>query len=291
MKLLLKEIGFLRRFNFWLRFVYNNKYIPNFKVPKTFNEKINYRKRNANHRLFSICSDKIAAKEYVAAKIGWQYIIPNLYIGEDISVEQLQALLCENGDCLLKANHNSGPVYLLSSDMSVRDLKAACDDVNSQLTIDFGKYQNEPWYSDIKPQVLVEKRIYPEEGDRDLKDYKFHVFQQKDGTFKVILEVHFGQSSNHTISYFDEELNWLPLTVEYPNIVTKIQKPKNYELMLEKAKALASEFTYVRVDFYNVAGEIYFGELTFAKTSGKAIFMHRMYDLWMGNFWQGDPAK
>ncbi len=291
MKKILKEISFIRNLYFWLRFVYNNKYIPNFKQPKTYNEKVNYRKRNANHPLFSVCADKIAVKEYVADKIGVQYIIPNLYTGSNITLEQIQALLTEHGDCLLKANHNSGPVYLLTTDMSQAELSAACNDVNHQLTIDFGKYQNEPWYSEIKPQVLVEKRIFPEEGEKDLKDYKFHMFKQEDGTFKIILEVHFGQGYNHTISYFDEELNWLPLTIEYPNIITKIKRPVNYEIMLEKAKQLAGEFTHVRVDFYNVNGNIYFGELTFAKTSGGAIFMHKMFDLWIGNLWYGDPAK
>ncbi|WP_102505116.1 ATP-grasp fold amidoligase family protein [Salinivibrio kushneri] len=291
MKKILKEIAFIRKIYFWLRFIYNNKYIPDFKNPKTYNEKVNYRKRNANHPLFSTCADKIAAKEYVASKIGKQYIIPTLFIGNSITETQARSLLEEHGDCLLKANHNSGPVYLLTTDMTQVDLKAACDDVNHQLTIDFGKYQNEPWYSEIKPQVLVEKRIYPEEGEKGLKDYKFHVFRQEDGSFKVILEVHFDQGYNHTISYFDEELNWLPITVEHPNIVTNLEKPINYNLMVEKAKELATEFTHVRVDFYNVDGNIYFGELTFAKTGGGAIFMHKMFDLWMGNLWQGDPAK
>lgn len=279
----------LRRWWFWLQFVKNNRYMPNFKNPKTYNEKVNYRKNNFKHGLFSICSDKIAAKEWVAERIGEEYIIPNYFVGDSITPEKIIEILSEKGDCLLKANHNSGPVYLLTTDSSDHEIEAACKEVNHQLTVDFGKLQNEPWYSKIKPLILVEKRLEPEPGESNIRDYKFHVFKQKDESFKVILEVHFEQGVNHTISYFDHELNWIPITVEYPNIVTKITKPINYDLMVEKAKELAAVFTHVRVDFYNIDGNIYFGELTFAKTSGGAIFMHKMYDLWLGNLWQGDP--
>lgn len=291
MKKMLKEIGFIRNLYFWLRFVCNNKYIPNFKNPKTYNEKVNYRKRNANHPLFSTCADKIAAKEYVASKIGEQYIIPTLFTGNSITVTQARAIIEEHGDCLLKANHNSGPVYLLTTDMSQTELKAACDDVNYQLTIDFGKYQNEPWYSEIKPKVLVEKRIHPEEGDVDLKDYKFHIFKQKDDSCKIILQVDFDRSTNHNRAFFDENLNWLPFSMRYPCIKTKLDTPVNYSKMLSLVKQLANDFSYVRVDFYNVNGKVYFGELTFAHGGGGEEFTTKSHDLWMGNLWQGDPAK
>ena len=279
-----------RRWWFWIQFIKKNRYLPDFKNPKTYNEKVNYRKNNPKHELFSICSDKIVAKEWVAERIGEEYIVPNYFIGDLITPVKIKEILAEKGDCFLKANHNSGPVYLLTKDMSGFEIEMACNDVNQQLSVDYGKLSNEPWYSAIKPRILVEKRLEPEDGEESIRDYKFHAFRQEDGTFKIILEVHFDQGINPTISYFDQDLNWIPITIEYPNIVTKIKKPINYEVMLEKAKELAIEFTYVRVDFYNISGRIYYGELTFAKTSGSAIFMHKMYDLWMGNFWEGDPS-
>lgn len=280
----------MRRWFFLYNFIRNNRYIPNFKNPRTYNEKVNYRKNNAKHELFSVCSDKIAAKDWVAEQIGEEYIIPNYFVGSSIAPEKIKEILKEKGDCLLKANHNSGPVYLLTTETSWVDIEAACKDVNDQLTVDFGKLSNELWYSEIKPRIIVEKRLKPEPGEKNVRDYKFHMFKQEDESFKIILEVHFDRGLNHSISYFDQDLNWLPITVEYPSIVTKINKPVNYELMLEKATTLAKNFTHVRVDFYNISGSIYFGELTFAKTSGGAIFMHKMYDLWMGNLWQGDPS-
>lgn len=279
----------LRKLWFWLRFVRNNRYIPNFKNPKTYNEKINYRKNNPKHELFSICADKIAAKEWVAKKIGAEYIIPNYFVGDFITVDIIKEILVEHGDCLLKANHNSGPVKLLKTDSSVEEIEEACKSVNNQLKIDFGNRVNEPWYSDIKPRVLVEQRLHPEEDDIDLKDYKFHVFKQNDSTTKVVLGVYFDRDVNTTASFFDEELNYLPFSYNFCSIKTQVKKPVNYSDMLALAKKLAEPFSYVRVDFYNIHGDIYFGELTFADGSGSAPFSFTEYDLWMGNLWKGDP--
>lgn len=286
---MLSNIYIVRRFWFLLKFVKNNKYFPNFKKPKTYNEKINCRKNDPKNDLFSICADKIAAKNYVAEKISPDIIIPNYYVGDDISFETMKSILEEKGDCLLKANHNSGPVYLLTTESTDKEIKHAVDDVNHQLTIDFGKLQNETWYSQIKPSVLVEKRLLPEEGESDLKDYKFHVFKQADGGFKVILTVYFGREANTTASFFDEDLMWLPFHGQYPSIVTKLDQPKNYKVMLDYAKKLGEKFSYVRADFYNVNGQIYFGEMTFAHASGSGAFSSKSYDVWMGNIWQGDP--
>lgn len=74
-----------------------------------------------------------------------------------------------------------------------------------------------------------------------------------------------------------------------PTIRSYVQRPENYEKMVEIAKILAEPFSYVRVDLYNVSGAIYFGEMTFAHESGGGEFTSKGYDLWMGNLWQGDP--
>lgn len=289
-KYLYSNSVFLRRYWFLFLFFRDNKYIPNFKKPRTYNEKINFRKKNPKNFLFSICADKIKAKEYVAEKISSNIVIPNYYVGESITFEQMKSIIYEKGDCLLKANHNSGPVHLLTTKSTDEEIKKAVESTLDQLKEDYGKQANEPWYSEIKRRVLVEKRLDPEPGESDIRDYKFHVFKQKNNTFKVILCVYFERGENTTASYFDEELNWLPFHGQFPSVVTKIKTPKNYSDMLEYAKKLCDDFSYVRVDFYNVGGSIYFGELTFAHASGNSKFSDISYDLWMGNLWQGNPS-
>lgn len=280
----------LRKFWFWVLFVRRNNYLPNFKSPKTYNEKINFRKNNPKHDLFSICSDKVSAKEWCANIIGNDYIIPNYFVGDSINKSIVKKVLRDKGDCLLKASHNSGPVYLLESNATEEEIESACRDINRQLLVDYGSLKNEQWYSKIKPKVLIEKRLYPQDGEADIRDYKFHVFKQNDGSQTVVLHVDFDRSSNHNRTFFDENLNWLPFSIKYPSIRTSIDRPKNYDKMLELSKLLAKPFSYVRVDLYNVDGEIYFGEMTFAHESGNGPFNMYAFDLWMGNLWQGDPS-
>src|SRR5690554_82174 len=202
----------LRKWWFFFQFIKNNKYIPNFKNPKTYNEKINFRKNDPKNPLFSICADKIKAKEYVAEQISPDIIIPNYYVGESITFEQMKAILAEHGDCLLKANHNSGPVHLLTKQSTDAEIKAAVDSTLEQLTDDFGERVNEPWYSDIQRGLLVEKRLDPEPGESDIRDYKFHVFKQNDDTFKIVVSVDFDRSGNHTRSFYNENFEWLPFS-------------------------------------------------------------------------------
>lgn len=291
-KALLYRSACSRRLWFLYRFIRHNGYIPSFRNPKTYNEKVNFRKNDPKNPLFSVCSDKIRAKEYVAEKVSPDIIIPNYYMGGSITLVKVKEILEKYGDCFLKASHNSGPVHLLTTRSTDDEISAAIESTLSQLKVDFGKLQNEPWYSEIEPRVLVEKRLQPKLGEMDIPDYKFHVFKQLNGGYKLLCAVDLDRSTNHTRSFFDEDFNWLNLMAYKPNIKTVVEKPRNYELMCSMAKQLAEPFSYVRVDFYNVNGQVYFGELTFAPGSGfMSSLQSRDHDLWLGNLWQLDPRK
>jgi len=279
----------LRRGWFWLNFVKKNHYLPDFKNPKTYNEKLNLRKRDPKHPLFSICADKIRAKEYVAEKIGQEIIIPNYYVGENIDFDTMKQIIEEKGDCFLKANHNSGPVLLLTTDSTDEEIRSAVENVQQQLAVDFGELANEPWYSDIKRGILVEKRLPHQEGESDIRDYKFHVFKQKDGSFKTFCAIDFDRAVNHSRSFFDKNFTWINIKSHVPSIYTAIEKPVNYEKMWHMAEILAEPFSYARVDFYNNGGHIYFGEITFAPGGGSSKFNDKDTELWFGSLWQQDP--
>ncbi|WP_257969118.1 ATP-grasp fold amidoligase family protein [Vibrio parahaemolyticus] len=56
--------------------------------------------------------------------------------------------------------------------------------------------------------------------------------------------------------------------------------------MLKVARELSKEFSYARVDLYNVSGQVYFGEMTFAHGSGLERFTTKAHDKWMGALWE-----
>jgi hypothetical protein len=286
---LYRKFSILRKIWHYLSFYKHNGYFYSLRKPITYNEKVQLRKSSPQNPLFSTCADKLAVKSWVAEKGFADIVIENYFSGSEISFDTLKDIIRDKGDVLLKANHNSGPVYLLTTSCDDKQIRKACDDVNKQLKVDYGKLKNEPWYSDIIPQVLVEKRLSPEKGDKDLKDFKFHVFRQENGELHIILHIDFDRSTFHHRSFFDVKGNWLPFGVKYPTLITAITLPKNYNRMVEIVKNLASEFSYARVDLYNINGNIYFGELTFAHGGGGEAFSSETYDMWFGYLWQLDP--
>ena len=71
--------------------------------------------------------------------------------------------------------------------------------------------------------------------------------------------------------YFD--LNWNPSPVFKGTMQPELfERPETLETMLEYAEILAKPFPFVRVDFYEVDGKIYFGELTFTPTGCLATY-------------------
>ena len=51
------------------------------------------------------------------------------------------------------------------------------------------------------------------------------------------------------------------------------KKPETFDQMVDYAKKLAEPFKFVRVDFYEINGKVYLGELTF--TPGAFIFKYK----------------
>lgn len=59
----------------------------------------------------------------------------------------------------------------------------------------------------------------------------------------------------------------MPFERCYPASKVEVEKPKTYDTMVELAENLATNIPFVRVDFYEISGEIYFGELTFFRVA------------------------
>jgi hypothetical protein len=115
----------------------------------------------------------------------------------------------------------------------------------------------------------------------ELKDYKIFCFS---GVPKII-QVHSDRFTNHKKSVYDVEWNLIPASVGShadPNII--ITKPKKLEEMLDLAKILSKNIPHVRVDFYLIHDEIYFGELTFTTANGFKKFESKEFALQMGNW-------
>ena len=86
------------------------------------------------------------------------------------------------------------------------------------------------------------------------------------------------------VTFFDRDWNVMPFERSYSSEKNGLPKPKNYEKMLELAEVLSKESPFVRVDFYEADGKIYFGELTFFPGSGMEAFQPEEWDYKLGDW-------
>lgn len=98
------------------------------------------------------------------------------------------------------------------------------------------------------------------------------------------------RSENLKVTFYDKEWKRMPFERHYPESEVDIPKPKNYDKMVELAEILSKDIPFVRVDFYEINGHIYFGELTFYPGAGFEEFTPDKWDRILGD-WIVLPKK
>ena len=263
-------------------------YWPNFEEPRSFNEKINWRKLNSTNGLYVTCCDKLAVRDHVRKKIGKEFLIPLLYVGDSISPRKLHSL---GDDIVVKANHDSGSVFVIRKNTPDKAAEVSRK-INRKLAVDYGKETREWWYSQVKPQIYVEKFLECEEGTVPF-DVKFFVFRGRNGEGpRTVIEVDHNRGlPTHHRTFYDENGEVLffgeqaILLDTEPNHEVPFPCPDHLEALREVAFKLSEDFDHVRVDLYLVDGHIYFGELTLSDGGGRSRWTPREFDFHMGELW------
>ena len=250
----------------------------NWHNPTAYTEKMQIEKLSPN-AIKTRLADKYLVREWVAEKIGEEYLIPLLGVWDsfdEICFEDLPQQF------VLKTNHGSG-TNVIVKDKSQLDKKNAKYKFDYWMKTDFAYTTGfEMHYSDIPRKILAEKYLETDLGE--LQDYKFICFDGKPYFCWVDLGRY---SDKHTRTVFDMDWNLQPWTQERYGISSEpIDKPKNFEKMVELATVLCQGFSHVRVDFYNIDGTIYFGEMTFTNGSGFDPIIPEEYDYVLGNMWK-----
>lgn len=242
----------------------------------TYTEKMQWAKLYDNDPRKSELTDKYKVREWVEQKIGREYLIGLLGVWDSFDEIDFSKL---PDRFVLKTNHGSG-TNLIVKDKCSLNLRNARQKFKDWLDTDFGYKSLELHYSAITPKIIAEEYIETELGE--LQDYKFLCF---DGQ-PYFCWVDMGRYSNHTRNVYNLEWELQPWNQEtYPHYDKPIEKPENFEKMVEIAKVLAQDFAHVRVDLYNVDGRIYFGEMTFTNGGGFDRILPEEYDKALGDLW------
>lgn len=249
--------------------------------PVSFNEKLQWLKLNYLKPEFTTLVDKCAVKDYVSRKIGEKYIIKNYSKWKNLSEIDIESLPQK---FVLKTTFGGGSHgVIVCSNKDLFDLSKAITELKKSYNLDLFKFGREWPYKNVPKMILCEEYLFDNEIG-ELRDYKFFCFN---GLARYC-KVDFNRFSGHRANYYD--LNWnLQKWGENecpPDYYKIIERPCNFDKMVELANILAEGFPFVRIDLYNIQGRIYFGEITFYPASGFGSFTNKEIDYRWGQFLQ-----
>ena len=252
--------------------------------PKLYTEKLQWLKLYDHRPEYTTMVDKYTVKQYVAERIGEEYVIPLLGVWERVEDIDFDTL---PDQFVLKTTHDSGGL-VICKDKSQLDIQAAKKKLAYFLNRRYYDYNREWPYKNVKPRIIAE--AYMEDSTyRELRDYKFFTFG---GVPKVLYIAQGRGKGEPTVAdFFDMEFNHLPFTIDHDMANIPPKKPENFELMQELAAKLSQGTPQLRVDFYEVDGKVYFGEMTFFHCSGFAPFHPEEWDRTFGDWVVLPPAR
>lgn len=267
----------------YLKLVYRgffNKKL-NLENPRTYNEKLQWLKLNDRNREYKTLVDKYEVRKHIEEQIGDKYLIPLLGVWDNF--EQIN--FAELPDqFVLKCTHDSGGI-LICRDKNKLEINKVRNIIEKSLKNNFYYIGREWPYKEIKPRIICEKYLV-DDSKVGLRDYKFFCF---DGDVRAMF-VATDRGIDTKFDYYDLNFNHLDIKQYYKNSSKEIYKPKGFKEMIELAKILSKGYPHVRVDFYDVNGRVYFGEMTFYHFSGFVKFEPSKWDNIFGD-WIKLPEK
>lgn len=214
----------------------------------------------------SLYTDKYEVRKHIEETIGKDYLVPLINIDgkecftlvKEIDFDKLP------NSFVIKCTHGSHMNVIVpdKSILSKSDRKRIKKQLRKWLETDYAFVSGlELQYHYIKPRMIVEQYIAI---NNDLPDYKFFCFS---GDLKFMW-VDTQRFNGHRRTVYDLDFNVAPYQFDLVPGVGNIPKPIHFEKMKELSLTLCEKFAFIRVDFYEVNGKLYFGELTFSSHAG-----------------------
>ena len=258
----------LARLRIAITYVWRHHRLPDLGQPRRFTEFVQHRKLHDRDPRLPVCSDKVAAKAFVADRLGPDWITPTLWQGSELPQEPVWPL-----PFVVKSRHGCNQRAFVRS--SHDDWSAVRRRSARWMNRPYGLWLDEWLYSRIPLGLLVEPFV-GSNGTLPL-DYKLYVF----GGTVACIQVHLERETRHRWMLFDRD--WRRFSA--PTSDADPARPGSLDQMIAAAETLAQGFDFVRVDFYEIAGAPRFGEMTFYPGSGLDPFDPPDIDVQLGALW------
>lgn len=255
-----------------LLFLRSHWRLPSHRKPRTLMEKVNWRIVHDRRDIIAWACDKLATKE-LAERYPSLRVPRTYWAGMDLS-ELLEVDLPDRW--ILKPNNASG-LIIHGAGRPDRQVIGELE----KLTEGWYPPQNvtelcEWAYTKCRPLLFVEECI----SEVPPTDFKFWVF---DGEPRIV-QVDVDRFTAHHMSFYAPDWTYLPAHSRFPP-GQPMARPLHLDRMFEAARLLARDFDFLRVDLYDVGGEVWFGELTPYPGSGLMKITPARYDRVWGDLW------
>jgi hypothetical protein len=249
--------------------------LPDLKQPKTFNEKVQRRKLCWADSRYPLLADKVRVKEFVAEKLGRDWLIPSLFSGPALPPRAERTWPVP---FIMKANHGSGWNSFVGRTPTDIEWDRIEQAASNWMATPWPPHRHENFYNEIPRQILVEPLIAPRGQLIDLKCFAFN------GRVEFV-QVDTDRFVSHKRNFYDREWRLQDFALAYPRDQRIFPRPQHLEQILAAAETLAAGFPFVRIDFYDFASGPKFGEITFTPEGGLGRFEPESADLLFGSLW------
>ena len=181
---------------------------------------------------------------------------------------------------VLKCTHDSGGI-VICRDKTKLDINGAKRKLSHGLKKNYYNRNREWPYKNVKPRIIAVQ--YMSDDNDELKDYKWFCFNGEVKAMFIATD-RFTPGEDTKFDFYDAEFNHLPFINGHPNSNKKIVKPIGFDAMKLLATKLSKGIPQIRVDFYDINGKIYFGEITFFHWSGMKPFEPIEWDYTFGDW-------
>lgn len=254
-------------------------YKPNLKNPVSFNEKSIHRRLFNRSNLWPVVTNKIAVRDWlVKEKLDQEVkLIPMLHAIEDVEGFDFRNI---DEPVVIKAAWASGMNIFIK-----KPQEENWEAIKDQL-LRWKKQEYAPerliWPATQMKRDFIVERMYSTPTSNLLEDYKFYVFHGQVGLIQVIT----ARDEEPCYAHFDRDFNRLSVKRYNKKEISNDYKlsPVVFEMVLA-AEKIGHYFDFARIDFYELDGEVYFGEITQCPNNGYARFEPQEFDIQLGRKW------
>lgn len=255
------------------------KFTPAIHRPRRLSEHLQSLKvsRDGRSQLRRLITDKELVKDFIHKRLGAEKAAKTIAVIH--SIDELRAYEFP-ANCVVKATHDSGSV-LIRKNYSQVNLKK----IEGWFSRNYYLELREPNYKRLVPKVIVEELLV-EDGQDVPRDYKVFCFHG----VTAFIQVDGDRFTGHCRSFYSTSWNELNLSMNFPQMLVKAERPIGLDEMLDCARKLSSGFSFLRVDFFQVTGGVVIGELTNIPEAGFTKFSPDDADLKAGSFFSNPNA-